>query len=335
VIGKDVAFPLLQAIAGLPKEAFRQHLVYLQDAEFVYETARFPTLAYTFKHVLTQEVAYESLLQSTRQQIHQRIAVELVQRFPETAESQPELLAHHFTEGGLGEQAIGYWQRAGQRANERSAHAEAVVRLTKGLAVLHSLPDSPEHSEQDLALQIALGTSLTATKGWAAPEVEGVYTRARELCQHIGETPQLGPVRGLWHFHAVRGEPQTARELGEQFLGLAQRAGDPARLLAAHFVLGGALLMRCANFVENPMPSMPMPKRPWPCVPSRNLPITWPGERLCRAGQWPKRMTGRQGSPGCVRGCQPCELQGQGCDSHIIWRCWLRRAAKPSALRKD
>jgi predicted ATPase len=244
VIGKDVAFPLLQAIAGLPEEALRQHLVYLQDAEFVYETARFPTLAYTFKHVLTQEVAYESLLQSTRQQIHQRIAVELVQRFPETVESQPELLAHHYTEAGLGEQAIGYWQRAGQHANERSAHAEAIVHLTKGLAVLHSLPDSPEHSEQDLALQIALGTSLTATKGWAAPEVEGVYTRARELCQHIGETPRLGPVLwGLWHFHAVRGEPQTARELGEQFLGLARRAGDPARLLAAHFVLGGALFM--------------------------------------------------------------------------------------------
>jgi predicted ATPase len=131
-------------------------------------------------------VAYESLLQSTRQQIHQRIAVELVQRFPETAESQPELLAHHYTEAGLGEQAIGYWQRAGQRANERSAHAEAIVHLSRGLAVLQSLPETPEHPEQDLALQLALGTSLTATKGWAAPEearqlpapIDGWFTEA-------------------------------------------------------------------------------------------------------------------------------------------------------------
>jgi tetratricopeptide (TPR) repeat protein len=85
---------------------------------------------------------------------------------------------------------------------------------------------------------------LTATKGWAALEVEGVYTRARELCQHIGETPPLGLVRwGLWHFHAMRGEPQTARELGEQFLALARRAGEPGRLLAAHIVLGAALFM--------------------------------------------------------------------------------------------
>jgi hypothetical protein len=173
------------------------------------------------KHVLTQEVAYESLLQSTRQQIHQRIAQVLIERFPEIVEAQPELLAHHFTEAGLGEQAIGFWQRAGQRANQCSAHAEAIVHLTKGLAIPNSLLDAPERSQQELSLQIALGTSLTATKGWAASEVKDVYIRARDLCQRIGETPQLSPALwGLWHFHAVRAEPQIARELGEQLLGL-------------------------------------------------------------------------------------------------------------------
>jgi predicted ATPase len=239
-----VAFPLLQSVAGLPEEELQRRLVNLQDAEFVYETARFPELAYTFKHVLTQEVAYASLLRSTRRQIHERIGQALAERFPETVEAQPELVAHHYTEAGLGEQAVGYWQRAGEHANARSAHPEAVVHLTRGVEVLKTLPETPQRPEQELSLQIALGTALTATKGWAAPEVEEVYTRARELCQCIGETPQLGPVLwGLWHFHAVRGRPQTARELGEQFLRVARRAREPAPLLAAHFVLGAALCL--------------------------------------------------------------------------------------------
>ena len=133
VIGKDFSFPLLQAIAVGPEEALRRRLAHLQAAEFLYETQLFPEHVYTFKHALTQEVAYHSLLQRTRKQYHQEIAQMLAARFPETLATQPELLAHHYTEAGLSAQAILYWQRAGQRAIERSANVEAINHLAKGL----------------------------------------------------------------------------------------------------------------------------------------------------------------------------------------------------------
>jgi predicted ATPase len=106
-------------------------------------------------------------------------------------ETQPELLAHHYTGAGLAKQAIAYWQKAGERGIGRSAYAEAIGHLTKGLELVKALPDSPERTQQELTLQITLGVPLTVTKGYGSPEVEKTYTRARELCQQVGETPQL------------------------------------------------------------------------------------------------------------------------------------------------
>ena len=179
------------------------------------------------------------MLRSTRQQYHQRIAQVLEARFPESCETQPELLAHHYTEAGVLAQAIPYWQRAGQRAIERSAHVEAISHLTKGLEVLTTLPDTPARAQHELTLHTALGVAVLATKGYAAPEVERVYARAREICRQVGDTPQLLPVLwGLWAFYEVRGELQTGLELAEQFSTLAQRCEDPALLLEACYVLG-------------------------------------------------------------------------------------------------
>src|SRR5438128_10620215 len=158
-------------------------------------------------------------------------------------DAQPELLAQHYTEAGQSARAITYWQRAGERALQRSANLEAISHLTKGLEVLRTLPDSPEHLQHELDLQIPLGQALTVTKGYAAPEVGHTYGRARELCQQVGETPQLFPVlRGLWNFYLIRMELRTARELAEQLLSLAQRAQDPALLQQAHSALAGALV---------------------------------------------------------------------------------------------
>src|SRR5262249_52349751 len=146
---------------------------------------------YFFKHALIQDMAYQSLLKSTRQQLHQQIAGTLAERFPATKETQPELLAHHYTEAGLSEQAIPYWQQAAQQAVRRSANIEAVAHFTRGLELLKALPDTPERAQQELTLQLALGDPLMVTQGWAAPEVGYVYARARALCKQMGETPQL------------------------------------------------------------------------------------------------------------------------------------------------
>ena len=162
----------------------------------------------------------------------------------EIKETQPELLAHPYTEAGLKEQAISHWQKAGQRATQRSANIEAISHLTKGLALLNTLPDSPMRTQNELMLQIALGAPLIATKGFAAPEVGTVFTQARALCQQVGETPQLFPVlMGLRLFYTVRGELQTARELSKQLLRLAQGVQNPAYLMGAHYALGVPLFL--------------------------------------------------------------------------------------------
>jgi class 3 adenylate cyclase/predicted ATPase len=239
VLGRTFAYELLRAVAPLDELVLWRGLVQLVQAEVLYQRGVLPHATYTFKHALLQEAAYQSLLRRTRQQYHQRIAQVLAVQFPEITATQPELLAHHYTEAGLAERALGYWQRAGQHANARFAHVEAVSHLTKGLALLATLPKTPARSQQELDLQMPLGVALTATKGSPAHEVEQTYARARVLCAQVGETPQLfAALRGLCRFYYQRGELRTARDLGEQLLRLAQRAAVPTHLLEAHSALG-------------------------------------------------------------------------------------------------
>ncbi|MBI3797962.1 MAG: AAA family ATPase [Deltaproteobacteria bacterium] len=243
-LGREFSYELLHAVSPLDEVTLQQGLQQLVEAELLYQHGLPPQATYLFKHALVQDTAYQSLLKSKRQQYHQQIAQVLAERFPETTATQPELLAHHYTEAGLLAQALPYWQQAGQRASQRSAYVEAISHLTTGLELLKILPDTPGCAQQELSLQIALGAPLRATKGYAAPEIGAAYTRARQLCQHVGETPQLFPVLwGLWYFYLVRAEYQTARELGQQCLALAQRVQDTALLVKAHFALGTALLL--------------------------------------------------------------------------------------------
>ena len=241
-LGREFSYELLQAVAPWDEGTLQRGLQQLVAAEFLYQQGLPPQATYLFKHALIQEAAYQSLLKSTRQRHHQRIAQVVEVRFPELCDTQPELLAHHYTEAGVMAQAIPYWQRAGQRAVERSANLEAIEHLTRGLDVLKTLPDTPERAQQELDLQTTLGPALMVTKGMGAPEVLQAYARARELCQQVGETPQLCQVLwGLWVFYLMRMELQTARELGEHLLSLAQQVGDPALLLNAHYALGNTL----------------------------------------------------------------------------------------------
>jgi len=242
-IGREFSYELLHAVSPVDEDTLQRGLKQLVEAELVYQRGLLPQAQYLFKHALIQDTAYQSLLKSRRQQLHQQIARVLEERFPDTKERQPELLAHHYTEAGLIEQAIPYWQQAGQRAVQRSANVEAITHFTKGLELLKTLPDTPERAQQELMLQLALGNPLMATKGWAAPEAGHVFARARELCKQMGETPQLFPVLcGLCAFYQVRGELLTARELGEQLFSLAQSVQDSVLLLQAHQWLGSTLL---------------------------------------------------------------------------------------------
>jgi class 3 adenylate cyclase/predicted ATPase len=242
-LGREFSYALLRAVAPWEEEIVHQGLHQLVAAEFLYQRGGPPQATYTFNHALIQDVAYQSLLRSTRQQYHQRIAQALEAQFPETVATQPELVAQHYTAAGCAEQAVHYWQRAGQQASERSAHVEAISHLTTGIELLTTLPETPEHTQQALTLHLALGAALQLAKGQAAPEVEHAYTRARELCQQVGETPELVPVLyGLWRFYLVRSQLHTARELGETLLRLARHADDPALAVLAHYALGSTWL---------------------------------------------------------------------------------------------
>jgi class 3 adenylate cyclase/predicted ATPase len=239
VLGREFSYALLRAVTPLDETTLQQSITQLVEAELLYQRGHPPQATYIFKHALVQDAAYQSLLRSTRQQYHQRIAQVLEAQFPQVVETQPELLAHHYTEAGLIGQAVPYWQQAGQQASDRSAHLEAVSHFTAGIELLKTLPETPEQTQHALTLYIGLGAELLVTKGHAAPEVEQAYTQAYALCQQVGETPELVPVLfGLWRFYILRPQLHTAREIGETLLRLAQRAHDPALAVIAHHALG-------------------------------------------------------------------------------------------------
>ncbi len=242
LIGRQFSYELLSTVSQLDEVTLQRELGRLVEAEIVYHRGIPPQATYTFKHALIQDAAYQSLLKSTRQQYHQRIAEVLEAQFPETAEGQPELLAHHFTEAGLIERAVGYWHKAGQRASERSAHVETISHLRTGLALLQTLPETPDRVQREVDMLIALGAALRATKGAGAPEFGETYTRARQLCHHLEDSQRLFSVlRGLWHYYYIHADLRTAYELGEQLLALAQQAQAPVMLVAAHRALGATL----------------------------------------------------------------------------------------------
>ena len=238
-LGRTFSHELLAAASPLEEKELEDALTRLVRAELIYRLGLPPAVAYEFKHALVQDAAYQSLLKSTRQQYHQRIARTLEEQFPATAEMQPEIVAHHYTEAHLAEPAIDYWHRAGQRAHERSANVEAIAHLTRGLGLLESLPDTVERAEKDLALQIDLGLALQAAKGFGAAEVQQTYARARELCEQVGNTPHL--FRALWGlatYYTQSAQLPAARELAEQLLALAERLQVSGFLIEAHLSMG-------------------------------------------------------------------------------------------------
>jgi predicted ATPase len=242
VIGHEFSQELLAAVADRPEDQLCSALDQLVASELVFRRGVPPDAVYTFKHTMVQDVAYQSLLKSRREQLHARIARVLEEQFPETAATAPERLAQHYTAAGLHDQAVDYWHRAGQRASERSADEEAIAHLTRGLELARALPDRTQSARQELKLLVALGEPLVAAKGFGAPEVGVTYNRALELCKQGGNPRHLFPtIWGLWHFYRGRGALQTARDLGDDLMGLAERYGDPMLLLAAHQALGHSL----------------------------------------------------------------------------------------------
>lgn len=242
VIGREFGHDLIVKIIDFSEQKLFSYVSILKDSELLYERGIYPQSTYIFKHALTQESVYQSLLKSNCQKYHRLIAEVLEQHFPETMETQPEILGYHFQEAGLAEKTIAYFQQAGDIAIRRSANVEGMSYLMKGLENLKTLPESSDRNQHEINLQIALGVPLKVLKGNSAPEVEQTYKRARELCQKVGDTSQLfTALWGLWLFYLSRCELQTARDLGNQLLHLSKELQNPDLLLESHHTLWTSL----------------------------------------------------------------------------------------------
>ena len=238
-LGRRFSHKLLAAASGLSEEKLHSSIMKLLDAELIYQRGTAPDCVYEFKHAMVQDIAYQTLLKSTRLRYHQRIAQLLENRFSDEIDNNPELLAHHYTEAQIADAAVTHWHRAGQKAVSRSENLEAIDHIYKGLDTLRQLPDNNQRAKLELELQITLAVPLTSVKGYAAPDVRQIYTRARELCVQIGDTPQLFPaLYGMWRFYLMRGEYTTAEELSKQLAEIANNSNNLAFCAAASRSVG-------------------------------------------------------------------------------------------------
>ena len=226
-IGREFSYELVSALARRPAPTVREALDQLTDSGLVQRRGVPPGATYQFRHALIHEAAYRSMLRSRRRGLHAEIAEAFETDFPETAELQPELVAHHCEEAGLTEKATGYWLRAGHSALARSAIVEAIGRLKKGLALVSTLPENERRYRLELDFCLYLAQALVANTGYTSKATFDVVERARRACDKLGQPPQLAAVlSGQWGYALISNKLQTASQLSAELLDLGLARGD-------------------------------------------------------------------------------------------------------------
>ncbi len=241
-IGREFSYELLRAVSRLPEDELQAALNRLVASELIFQRGMPPDAVCAFKHVLVLDAAYGTLLRPQRQALHSRIGKVLEERFPETAATQPELLARHYTQAALVGPAIDYWRKAGERALRRSANVEAVQHLTNAIDLIHSLPRSPQRDRRELELHLALGRMIRMVKGIGAPETSRVFSRAHDLLdERATVSERMTVLYGLWGGHYVRAEHAAAREVAGECVRLAAHNKNREAAGLAKYVMGGTL----------------------------------------------------------------------------------------------
>jgi tetratricopeptide (TPR) repeat protein len=239
VVGKDLSLPLVRAIAGLAESDLQQGLAQLQAGEFIYETSLFPEIGYTFRHALTQEVAYRSLLQERRRVLHGRILEAMESLYADRLNEQVERLAHHAFHGQIWERAVTYLRQAGAKALERSTSPEAISFFEQALVALRRVPDRRDTVEQAIDIRLDLRRALVPLG--ARAQIQELLQTAEALARDLDD-----PLRRAWiaysmaHYHYMSHDQERAVEAGERALALAG-GSDPALQVAVNMVLGYAL----------------------------------------------------------------------------------------------
>jgi class 3 adenylate cyclase/predicted ATPase len=239
VIGREARLRLVRQVTSADEALLSQNLAELRAAEFIYEQPVTGDTEFVFKHALTQEITYNSLLITQRTALHERAAQVIEELYADTLDDHLGELARHYSHSANLERAVEYLGRSGQQAMQRSANHDAIRSLSAAIDLIPKLLDSPERIRRELPIQLALGAALVAVKGWAAADVERVYTRARDLCGQLSDPPELFPVLfGLWAMYFLRADLLTAHEHAGELLRRAQSMQNTTPLMFAYQALG-------------------------------------------------------------------------------------------------
>jgi predicted ATPase len=236
-LGREFHYELLAAVVSVDEPTLQAELAKLAEAEILYAKGAPPRCAYQFKHALLEEALHSALDEPQQRQFHRQVAEVMEARFPQSAATQPELLAQHFTGAGLMEKAVEYWLEAGRQSHDRFANVEAISHLARGLELLQTLDESPARDARELEFLGPLGTAYIAARGYAAPEVGPIFHRARALSERVGQTPEaFAMMRGHFAYHIVRGDFRLCTDLANQAVEFGERVGDAGILMEALFL---------------------------------------------------------------------------------------------------
>jgi class 3 adenylate cyclase/predicted ATPase len=249
-IGRQFSYALMAAVAPHSDRELRTALDRLTDAGLVFRQGAPPHATFLFRHALVQDAAHSTLLRERRRNLHARIAESLVQSFPDAPDTQPEILAYHYTEAGLIDQAASFWGKAGQKSIARSALNEGVAQLTKALNQIASLPGTPGLRREQMKLQLALAAALIHVKGHSSPEVIAAFEQARLMigqAESLGEQPdtllRFSALYSPWAAKFVAFEGDIALERAREILSLAEKSDSAAPLILGHRAVGGTLVV--------------------------------------------------------------------------------------------
>jgi class 3 adenylate cyclase/predicted ATPase len=239
VIGREFSHTLLASAADMPDANLTRELNQLAASGLLFQRGVPPDAVYTFKHALVRDVVYASLPKPPRLQLHRNIAEAVRDQLPERAETEPEVVAYHFTQAGLSEAAVEWWSKAGSLALQRSAFVEAIAHLEKALDLSQDLDDSEDQRTSHLRLQISYGNALRVVRGFAAPETKAAFVRARDIARTIPDVPErFSAEYGLWSGMFLSGDLPAMRELADAFLRSVETRRDPPETGVAHRIAG-------------------------------------------------------------------------------------------------
>ena len=245
ILGREFVLSLARAVAAKSEDELERLILRLQLGEFVYEQPSICDIEYIFKHALTQEVAYNSVLMERRKELHENVGYAIETIYVDSLDDHVAELAHHFSRSGNQTKAVEYLRLAGVQAMSRGALPQAIRDLEGGLELLTAIPAGSDRDAMALQLLSPLGTAYIAARGYAAPEVGPVFVQARELSERIGQPHELfAVVWGNFAWHVVRGEMGLAMKLAREGLALAERFDDPGIWMEALFLLGVTLFYR-------------------------------------------------------------------------------------------